>query len=509
MENTLRARVESIAQLKNGLMLNDVKIKDLSEMLQNASESAEQNKQSLTRRVSDLVNSNKLLEEEIKQERRRGEDLENDLIACERRLEESLAKLAAQERTAEGLSEINAKDQELLMKRLKEHTAEVEKLNAERCRVQADIREWETKLEDEKLEKNRAEKHLREEKRLTDKLRSQLEERLNAELEQKSRIKMLTEHNKNLDKELEEKTEEESKLKIELDEYTSQVDILTTEVREQELKNKELSTVQDENRNKIHDLESALKKQEQQHLADARAVKLSIISLQDALVEKVNTVEHLVKTTQQTKAKAKGLQEQLDATERAAASNQKRFESELQDEQRLAAKLRGEIDAKRRELKTLTESIEVKGEKIANLEITLRESSNQSEILKSEASTKRKEAEMMEDALEAKTSREREMIEQIASREEEIAKIRLSKRERQKREAELKKQLKAAQFENKLLKNQIQEKMKAERYLLAELEAQRLHISENSHPESKTAIVAQVKADKDLNEVLKNAAETD
>ena len=99
LENTLRARVESIAQLKNGLMLNDVKIKDLSEMLQNASESAEQNKQSLTRRVSDIVNSNKLLEEEIKQERRRGEDLENDLIASERRLEESLAKLAAQERT--------------------------------------------------------------------------------------------------------------------------------------------------------------------------------------------------------------------------------------------------------------------------------------------------------------------------------------------------------------------------------------------------------------------------
>ena len=90
---------ESIAQLKNGLMLNDVKIKDLSEMLQNASESAEQNKQSLTRRVSDIVNSNKLLEEEIKQERRRGEDLENDLIASELELEESLAKLAAQERT--------------------------------------------------------------------------------------------------------------------------------------------------------------------------------------------------------------------------------------------------------------------------------------------------------------------------------------------------------------------------------------------------------------------------
>ena len=46
--------------------------------------------------------------------------------------------------------------------------------------------------------------------------------------------------------------------------------------------------------------------------------------------------------------------------------------------------------------------------------------------------------------------------------------------------------------------------MKARTWYDAELEAQRLHVSENSHPESKTAIVAQVKADKDLNEVLKN-----
>jgi len=506
LENTLRARTDTIVQLKNGLMLNDVKIKDLTEMLQNASESAEQNKQNLAGRVTEITNANRLLEDEIKQERSRGALLETDLVNVESRLRSSLAQLSAQERTAEGLSEVNAQDQELIMKRLQEQTEKVERLNAQRAQVLADIRSWETKLEDELLEKDRAMKHLKEEKALTNKLREQLESKLDLELEQKSRIKMLEQHNKGLDSEVEEKTKVEAATRIELDEYTSQVDIMTQELREQELKNEELTAVQTSNRQRIAELESNLKKQEQQHLADARAVKLSIISLQDALMDKVNTVEQLVKTTQTTKAKAKDLQSRLEATERAAAESQSRYEKMLQEEQRLSATLRGELENKRRQHALLSSSIERKGEKIQSLEMTLTESSNRGEILKSDASTKRKEAEMMADQLEKKASRERDMVDQIQNREEEIAAMRLAKRERSKREGDLKKHLKQAQFENKLLKNQVQEKMKAERYLLAELEAQRLHVQENKHPESHLAVKAQIKANRDLAGVLKSSA---
>jgi len=404
------------------------------------------------------------------------------------------------------LSEVNAQDQELIMKRLQEQTEKVERLNAQRAQVLADIRSWETKLEDELLEKDRAMKHLKEEKALTNKLREQLESKLDLELEQKSRIKMLEQHNKGLDSEVEEKTKVEAATRIELDEYTSQVDIMTQELREQELKNEELTAVQTSNRQRIAELESNLKKQEQQHLADARAVKLSIISLQDALMDKVNTVEQLVKTTQTTKAKAKDLQSRLEATERAAAESQSRYEKMLQEEQRLSATLRGELENKRRQHALLSSSIERKGEKIQSLEMTLTESSNRGEILKSDASTKRKEAEMMADQLEKKASRERDMVDQIQNREEEIAAMRLAKRERSKREGDLKKHLKQAQFENKLLKNQVQEKMKAERYLLAELEAQRLHVQENKHPESHLAVKAQIKANRDLAGVLKSSA---
>merc|ERR1740115_617019 len=392
------------------------------------------------------------------------------------------------------------------MKRLQEQTEKVERLNAQRSQVLTDIRAWETKLEDELLEKDRAMKRLKAEKSVTNKLQVELEKKLSLELEQQSRIKMLNEHNNVLDAEIEEKAKLEGSTRIEADEYSSQVEILTQELREQELKSEELVQVGISNRKILADLELNLKKQEIQHLDDARAVKLTIISLQDALMDKVNTVEQLVKTTQTTKAKAKDLQSRLESTERAASESQSRYEKMLQEEQQLSAKMRGELENKKRQHALLNQSIDRKGDKIQSLEMTMIESSNRGEILKSDADTKRKEAEMMADQLEKKVSRERDMVAQIQNREEEIGAMRLSKRERAKREGDLKKNFKQAQFENKLLKNQVQEKMKEEQSLLAELEAQRLHVQENKHPESYSAVRAQIKANKALSGVLNASA---
>merc|ERR1740117_123329 len=506
LENELHARTERIVQLKNGFMLSDVKIKGLTEMLQNASESAEQNKQNLTGRVTEITNANKLLEDEIKQERSRAALVETDLVNVESRLRIALAQLSAQEQTAVGLSEVNTKDQELILKRLQEQTEKVERLNAQRSQVLSDIRAWETKLEDELLEKDRAMKRLKEEKALTNKLQVELESKQSLELEQDSRVQMLTQHCNALDKEIVEKTKLEASTRIEADEYSSQVDILTVELREQELKSEELVKVGIENRRILLELELNLKKQEQQQLADARAVKLTIISLQDALMSKVNTVEQLVKNTQTTKAKAKDLQSRLESTERAASESQSRYEKLLQEEQRVSATLRGDLESKRRQHSLVNQSIDRKGDKIQRLLMTLTESSNRGEILKSDASTKRKEAEMMATQLQKKESRERDMDEQIQNRKEKIVAMRLLKRDRLKRETGLKKILKKAQFENKLLVNQMHEKMKAERYLLAELEAQRLHVGENQHPSSHRAVKAQIAANKSLSGVLARSA---
>jgi len=90
----------------------------------------------------------------------------------------------------------------------------------------------------------------------------------------------------------------------------------------------------------------------------------------------------------------------------------------------------------------------------------------------------------------------------IVTKEDNISKLRQDARERQKREAEISKSVKQAQFENKLLKKQLQEKMKAERYLLAELEGLRLHVTSNKNSASARSVNAQIKTNQAFNNVL-------
>ena len=70
-------------------------------------------------------------------------------------------------------------------------TAKAEKVNSQTTACRSALRNWQSKLEDEKLERTRAAKHLEAERKLTLKLRDDLEAKLDIELEQKSRVKML------------------------------------------------------------------------------------------------------------------------------------------------------------------------------------------------------------------------------------------------------------------------------------------------------------------------------
>lgn len=502
LQNTLRQRTDTIVQLKNGLMLNDVKIRDLTEMLENASVSAERNKQQLSKRATEIAQANRLLSDEIEQEKSRGKLLEGDLVNVESRLRSSLAQLKAQESTAQGFADVNNQDQDMVMVRLQEQTAKVERLNNGRAQVKADIQKWRIKLEDQVSERERAERLLKDEKTITNKLRDQSENELDRELEQKSRMKMLEKHNTALDKQLEAKTEAIAKTKIDLDDFEAQVEMIGQEVREKELKNKELVGIQGVNISKINQLKQALTDQEKSHISDARAVKLSIVNLQDGLMEKVSQVELLVRTTQQLKAKIAEAQTRLTSTEAAAQNSQQRNQDMLSDEQRLSASLRGVQENKLRAVELLRNGIQSKEMKIQTLQNSMIESGNKAEVLKSDVFTKRKESDMMVEQLVQKEAIEKSMAAKMGKHEEDIAILRQTLRERTMKINAAEKGVKEATFENRLLKRQLQEKMKAERYLLAELEGLRLQVNTNKNPGNSASTRAQIAADKAFSGVL-------
>lgn len=508
LQNELRARYDTVVQLKNGLMLNDVKIRDLTEMLENASVSAEQNRQLLAKRTTEVGQANKLLESEIAQEKSRGALLEQDLLNVEGRLRSSLAQLKAQESTAEGIEGVNDTDQDMIMKRLTQQTQKMERINTERRQVLSDSRAWQIKLEDQVHDKNRAMKMLTDEKVITNKQRDRMEEAIDRELEQKSRIKMLEKHNTALDEDLESKTEMCSKVSIDGKDLEGECDIVHENLRSQELQNKDLLHIQDNNRKKHADCQEAFKQQESNHLADARAVKMSIVTLQDSLMERISMVEQLVRTTTKLKAKTAELKTQVESTEFKANSSRKQFETQLSEEQQLCAAMRGKAECKVREKQQLLDGIQAKSDKIIMLERTLIESGNKGEVLKSDVDTKRKESEMMADQLAKREFMERSMFQSLMDKEDNIVRMKRETRERLKRTSTAEKNVKAAMFENRLLKKQLQEKAKAERYLLAELEGLRLHVHENTNPMSMKGAMQQMKADKEFQRVLTNSVRT-
>ena len=93
-------------------------------------------------------------------------------------------------------------------------------------------------------------------------------------------------------------------------------------------------------------------------------MRSKINQLQDALQEKVNTVDHLTKATQAMQAKAKLLQVRLEQTEAEAAQAQTSFEAMLDKEQTLAADMRSVMEAKTRDVMTLRATLLGRTEKI-------------------------------------------------------------------------------------------------------------------------------------------------
>merc|ERR550514_1098353 len=150
---------------------------------------------------------------------------------------------------------------------------------------------------------------------------------------------------------------------------------------------------------------------------------MSIISLQDALMSKVNTVEKLVKTTQMTKQKATELQERLEATEKAAAQSQARYEAMLTQEQKSTAILRGEVENLTRKEKMMQAELLKKDARIKKSVQNVNAAANESEVLKSDADTKRKEADMMEEQLENKSKKEGTMLATISTMEEQVGEL--------------------------------------------------------------------------------------
>lgn len=234
-------------------------------------------------------------------------------------------------------------------------------------------------------------------------------------------------------------------------------------------------------------------------------MKLNIVSLQEGLTEKVTVAEELVAVIQTTQKEISELKSRLDATEHRANESKKKYESYLRDVHATREELSSQVDEAKYSIAVHKEKLERRKARIKSLEKALRGMESRAQIRESDVDTKRREMEMVRDQYEKKAYREKDMLDVIGKREDETDGIRMELRDMKKQEEEWNRKVAQAKYDNAILKKQLAEKAKGERWLLTEVEAQTLGVKDVKDPGSSRQNMAAARASQSLNAVLKES----
>lgn len=501
LQGILSEKMDEFGRLDGQTTKSNNQLKDLHDLLQETADKAEKFKEQMMKNIGEVQTSNDALSDELNAQMKRNSLMEHDLLNSERRIKSVQAQMNKNEMTATKLLQINSDETVMLQTQLDRESQKQSKLQLDVSNAKTALHNTQREFEEEVRLKRQMQKMFREEKFEAERMTQTMEDKKEPELENESRIReLMTDRDLNQTR-LNEKLESVDLLQKRLNSSLGNRKEYKRELRNAELKEGEYFSTQAIDAKAIQDLTAELKAQEEQHLSDARSVRSKITQLQDALQEKVNTVDHLAKATQAMKAKAKQLQVRLEQTEAEAAQAQTSFEQMLDREQTTAADLRSMIEAKTRDIMTLRSQILNKDEKLQGLTSVLHEKTAQSEALNTETFSRTRQAHQAQMEVETLTIRERDQLDTINEYEEQIVELKLQMRERSHVEKDLQKQLTTIENENLQFRKQVDEKTKAERVLLAELDAKRLHLDE-PHANTPGAVAAHAKAEEEFESLL-------
>ena len=418
------------------------------------------------------------------------------------------------ETRAAEIAKINSEEIQELQQRLQDESEKVHAETAMLNREKSDLTRIQGEFDSEDHEKRRCQNDLRQEKHDLDDMARRLEDNKEVELDRLKRIEDLEQEKNRLQKHVDVKDDTLQACKSALARSGNKTETLKKELHDAEVRENDMYSQQTIDARTIHGLEGELKVQEEQHIQDANCVKLKIVrlyssakrehflsfeiarntleyihkkhthtpqvQLQDALSEKIHTIEKLERAVAAMRSHAQALQMRLEQTEAESAHCQNSYENMLDEEQSTISKLRNESEKLSRQIMHLRQAELEKDEDVLNLNSKLNEKSSENETLIAESYRKDRQAHNSQMDVQRLTIKEREMIETIDDLSETVSELKLQERETEHSEADIHRLLVEILNENKVMRHQISDKMKAERVLLLELEAARLHVNDST-----------------------------
>jgi len=478
LEGKVGEKDDEIHRLNARMKKSDGEVESMQQMLEEAAEKAEHERVKIAERITALDDLNTNLQTELRQQLTRNTRMEEDLRNSEARIKTASERMIENENKAAELAKLNEEELMELQMRLKSESDKCHTAEAMLARDKHKLTGLAAEFDAEDHAKRRCQLNTRQEKHDHDDIARKLEDNKEAELDRVKRIEDLEGEKERLQSHLDEKEDRVQNLKSTLSKNMDQADILKKELHDAEVRESNYYSQQAMDRSNIDTLKGEIKIQEEQHVQDANAVKLKITQLQDALQEKIHTVQRLEKAVAAMRQHAASLQMRLEQTESESAHCRTSYERMLDDEQNKVASLRAESEKLSREIMHLRQRDLKFDEGVLDLNSKLSERKSENETLVAETYRKDRKAHNDEVASQRLAIRERDQLLTINDLAESEAELKLQEREAEHTEQDLHRMLVEILSENKVMKHQIAEKMKAERVLLVELEAERHHVND-------------------------------
>jgi hypothetical protein len=483
-QNELQGKVaekdDEVARLTAKMKKSNGQVANMQSMLEESAEKSEKERVAKSAEINALDDINTNLESELRQQTNRNKLMETDLKNSEDRIKFASKRMITNEDKAADMAKLNSEEILELQLRLKRETESLTALTNQYNNDKLKLSKLIAQFDQEDHAKRRMQMTLRQEKHEHDTISQTLEDNKEKELDRVKRTQEQEAERDRLQMHADSKSDQLDKTKTALSDAIEKADGLKKSLHDAEVKESDLFSQQAIDQATIHQLEGEINIQEEQHVQDANSVKLKIVQLQDALQEKVATVEKLERAVAAMRQKANSLQIRLEQTETESAHCQTSFERMLDEEQQIVAGLRVNIEKLTREIMSMRQSDLNKDEEVMAMESKLSERQSENETLISEAYRKDRQAHNDTISVQRLTVKERDMLQTVQDLGETVVELKLQQRETEHAEQDYHRQLVELENENKLMKHQIQEKMKAERILLLELEAQRHHVNDSS-----------------------------
>jgi len=483
LQGTICEKEDELNRLSARMNKSEDQVNNTQQMLEEAALASEHERIVKSEEINALDELNVQLESELRQQTNRNKLMETDLSNSEDRIKFASGRMIGNDDKASAMAKLNAEELLELQKRLKKESSSLTDLSSLFNKNKTNLASLIARFDAEDHMKRRLQLNLRNEKHEHNTISAQLEDNKEKELDRSKRIQEYEAERGRLQGHSNNKNNSLESLKGKLTDAVERLDMLKKELHDAEVKESDYLSRQSIDQSTIHQLKGEISIQGEQHAQDANSVKLKIVQLQDALTEKTHTVEKLERAVASMWQRANSLQLRLEQTEAEAAHCQTSFARMLDEEQKDVGALRGDNEQLSRAIMSLRQEDLSKDEVVLGLESKLSEYRSENETLTSEAYRKDRQANTDTISVQRLTVKERDMMQTANDLQEDIVELKLRARGTEHSEQEFHRTLVELENENKLMKHQIAEKMKAERTLLLQLEAQRYHVNDTSgHP---------------------------